>query len=107
MPLTIAAKVDEVDRTYHDTRIKPLLEDPRVDFVGEIGDSEKGAFLGDAAALFARCSKSKPILEFEAGFGHTDEPVTSRILPFVPQKRAASGPRCRPRALPPARGHRL
>jgi glycosyltransferase involved in cell wall biosynthesis len=51
MPLTIAAKVDEVDRTYHETRIKPLLEDPRVDFVGEIGDSEKGAFLGDAAAL--------------------------------------------------------
>src|SRR6516162_8663900 len=33
------------------TRIKPLFEDPRVDFVGEIGDSEKGAFLGDAAAL--------------------------------------------------------
>jgi glycosyltransferase involved in cell wall biosynthesis len=51
MQLTIAAKVDEVDRTYHETRIKPLLEDPRVDFVGEIGDSEKGAFLGDAAAL--------------------------------------------------------
>jgi Protein of unknown function (DUF2905) len=35
-----------------------------------------------------------------------DEPVTSRILPFVPEKRAASGPRCRPRPLPPARGHR-
>ena len=51
MQLKIAAKVDEVDRTYHETRIKPLLEDPRVDFVGEIGDSEKGAFLGDAAAL--------------------------------------------------------
>lgn len=48
MPLTIAAKVDEVDRTYHETRIKPLLDDPQVDFVGEIGDSEKGAFLGDA-----------------------------------------------------------
>src|SRR5262249_60573509 len=51
MQLMIAAKVDEVDRTYHETSIKPLLEDPRVDFVGEIGDSEKGAFLGDAAAL--------------------------------------------------------
>src|SRR5262249_53886764 len=36
MQLTIAAKVDEVDRTYHETSIKPLLEDPRVDFVGEI-----------------------------------------------------------------------
>jgi hypothetical protein len=35
-----------------------------------------------------------------------DEPVTSRILPFVPEKRAASGPRCRPRPIPPAHGHR-
>src|SRR5215469_3928056 len=51
MPLMIAAKVDAADRTYYKTRIKPLLKDPRIDFVGEIGDCEKGAFLGDAAAL--------------------------------------------------------
>jgi glycosyltransferase involved in cell wall biosynthesis len=51
MPLTIAAKVDKADLDYYETRIKPLLEDPRIDFIGEIGDGEKGAFLGDAAAL--------------------------------------------------------
>ena len=51
LPLTIAAKVDKVDRTYHKTRIKPLLKDPLVEFIGEIGDDQKGAFLGDAAAL--------------------------------------------------------
>ena len=51
MPLTIAAKVDKVDRTYYKTRIKPLLKDPLVEFVGEIGDGEKAAFLGDAAVL--------------------------------------------------------
>ena len=51
LPLTIAAKVDKADRTYYKTRIKPLLKDPLVEFIGEIGDSEKGAFLGDAAAL--------------------------------------------------------
>jgi glycosyltransferase involved in cell wall biosynthesis len=51
LPLTIAAKVDKVDRAYYKTRIKPLLKDPRIEFVGEIGDSDKGAFLGDAAAL--------------------------------------------------------
>ena len=51
MPLAIAAKVDKVDRTYYKTRIKPLLKDPLVEFIGEIGDSEKGAFLGDAVAL--------------------------------------------------------
>ena len=51
MPLTIAAKVDKADRTYYRIRIKPLLKDPLVEFVGEIGDSDKGAFLGDAMAL--------------------------------------------------------
>jgi glycosyltransferase involved in cell wall biosynthesis len=51
LPLAIAAKVDKVDRTYYKTKIKPLLKDPRIDFIGEIGDGEKGAFLGEAAAL--------------------------------------------------------
>ena len=51
LPLAIAAKVDKADRTYYKTKIKPLLKDPRIDFVGEMGDGEKGAFLGDAAAL--------------------------------------------------------
>src|SRR5262249_26406326 len=49
--LTIAAKVDKVDRTYYKTKIRPLLKDPLVKFIGEIGEDEKGAFLGDAAAL--------------------------------------------------------
>ncbi|MBV8334040.1 MAG: glycosyltransferase, partial [Alphaproteobacteria bacterium] len=36
---------------YYKTKIKPLLKDPSVEFIGEIGESEKGAFLGDAMAL--------------------------------------------------------
>jgi glycosyltransferase involved in cell wall biosynthesis len=51
MPLTLAAKVDRVDRAYFKNRIKPLLKNPRVEFIGEIDDSEKAVFLGDAAAL--------------------------------------------------------
>jgi len=51
LPLAIAAKVDKADRTYYKNRIKPLLKDPLVEFIGEIGDIEKGAFLGDAVAL--------------------------------------------------------
>ena len=31
--------------------IKPLLDDPLVEFIGEIGDGEKSAFLGNAVAL--------------------------------------------------------
>jgi glycosyltransferase involved in cell wall biosynthesis len=51
LPLAIAAKVDKVDRIYYKTKIRPLLKDPLIEFIGEIGDDEKGAFLGDALAL--------------------------------------------------------
>lgn len=51
-PLKIAAKVDAADRAYWETVIEPLVRDnPLVEFVGEIGDAEKSAFLGGAEAL--------------------------------------------------------
>jgi len=51
MPLKIAAKVDAVDLAYFDTVIKPLLTDPLVDFIGEIDEAHKAAFLGNAVGL--------------------------------------------------------
>ena len=52
MRLKIAAKVDAVDRAYFREAIAPLLRDePLVEFLGEIGDAEKAAFLGSAGAL--------------------------------------------------------
>ena len=50
-PLRIAAKVDPVDRDYFTSEIEPLLDNPLVDFVGEIGEAEKGGFIGNAKAL--------------------------------------------------------
>jgi glycosyltransferase involved in cell wall biosynthesis len=51
IPLKVAAKIDNADREYYETHIKHLMDDPMVDFVGEIGDADKGAFLGNALAL--------------------------------------------------------
>ncbi|NUS39071.1 MAG: glycosyltransferase family 4 protein [Lysobacter sp.] len=51
LPLKIAAKIDQADRAYFHDEIKPLLVDPNVEFIGEIGDREKSAFLGNATAL--------------------------------------------------------
>lgn len=51
MPLRIAAKVDPADRAYFEREIAPLLDQPFVTFVGEVGEAEKSRFLGDAAAL--------------------------------------------------------
>lgn len=49
--LRIAAKIDAIDRAYFEAEIAPLLDDPLVEFLGEIGDGEKSAFLGGADAL--------------------------------------------------------
>ena len=49
--LKIAAKVDAADAAYFREVIEPLLDHPLVEFVGEIGDGEKSAFLGNAGAL--------------------------------------------------------
>jgi glycosyltransferase involved in cell wall biosynthesis len=50
-PLRIAAKVDPADSVYFEREIRPLLDDPLVEFIGEIGDERKGEFLGQARAL--------------------------------------------------------
>ena len=49
--LLMAAKVDRADREYFETVVRPLLDNPWVEFVGEIGDAEKREFLGNARAL--------------------------------------------------------
>jgi glycosyltransferase involved in cell wall biosynthesis len=49
--LRIAAKVDRADRDYYLQTIAPLLHSPYVEFIGEISEAEKGAFLGGARAL--------------------------------------------------------
>jgi glycosyltransferase involved in cell wall biosynthesis len=43
--------VDNADRDYFERTIQPLLTDPLVQFVGEIGDADKSEFLGNARAL--------------------------------------------------------
>ena len=51
IPLKIAAKVDKVDEAYFREKIVPLLNQPGVEFIGEIDERAKSEFLGDAAAL--------------------------------------------------------
>jgi len=51
IPLKIAAKVDKVDEDYFRAEIVPLIDNPGIEFIGEINEREKTKFLGDAAAL--------------------------------------------------------
>jgi glycosyltransferase involved in cell wall biosynthesis len=52
MKLKIAAKVDNADKAYYDSQIKPLIKgNPDVEFIGEINDAQKPEFLSGAHAL--------------------------------------------------------
>jgi glycosyltransferase involved in cell wall biosynthesis len=51
VPLKIAAKVDRADQEYYDKTIEPLLDNPLVEYIGEIGYPDKNEFLGNALAL--------------------------------------------------------
>jgi glycosyltransferase involved in cell wall biosynthesis len=52
IPLKIAAKIDRVDQAYWEETIRPLVQSHAdAEFVGEIAESEKPDFLGEAMAL--------------------------------------------------------
>ena len=49
--LKIAAKVDNADLDYFKEVIEPMLDHPLIEFIGEIDDTQKCAFVGNALAL--------------------------------------------------------
>lgn len=119
LPLRIAAKVDRVDREYFETRIAPLLEQPGVEFIGEIGEHQKAEFLGGAVALLfpidwpepfglvmiEAMACGTPVVAFDCGSVREviDEGVTGVVAKDIETaaagvKRAASFDRVRVRA---------
>jgi glycosyltransferase involved in cell wall biosynthesis len=95
MPLKIAAKIDKADHSYYEREIKGLLDAPNVEFVGEINEQQKGAFLGDAYAFLFPIDWPEPfgltMIEAMAcgtptiGFnrGSVPEVITNGISGFV------------------------
>jgi len=85
IPLKIAAKVDKVDQDYFDQYIKQLLEDPLIEYVGEIGEGEKDKFLGEAYALMFPIDWPEPfgLVMIEAMACGT--PVIARRCGSVPE----------------------
>ena len=51
VPLRIAAKIDPADRAYFEQAVRPLLDHPLVEFLGEVDDRAKEELLAEAAAL--------------------------------------------------------
>jgi glycosyltransferase involved in cell wall biosynthesis len=95
MRLKMAAKVDPVDRDYFDSKIKPLLTDPSIEFIGEIGDHEKSEFLANAYAylfpidwpepfgltMIEAMACGTPTIAFRCGA--VPEIITDRVTGFI------------------------
>ncbi len=60
LPLKIAAKIDRMDRDYFEEKIRSLLRLRDIEYIGEISDGEKSAFLGGAIALLAPIAWPEP-----------------------------------------------
>ena len=51
LPLRIAAKVDRADQDYYERVIRPLMDHPLVEYVGEVNEAEKQALLRDSLGM--------------------------------------------------------
>jgi len=60
IPLKIAAKVDRADQDYYDELIRPLMDHPLVEYIGEISDHEKSDFLSGAIGLLVPIDWPEP-----------------------------------------------
>jgi glycosyltransferase involved in cell wall biosynthesis len=85
LPLKVAAKVDPADQNYFEQQIRPILDHPLVEFVGEIDDQAKPRFLGEALALLFPVDWPEPfgLVMIEAMACGT--PVIARPCGSVPE----------------------
>jgi glycosyltransferase involved in cell wall biosynthesis len=105
IPIKIAAKIDRVDEAYFREKIAPLLNQPGVEFIGEINERQKSDFLGEARALLfpidwpepfglvmiEAMACGTPVLAFRAGSVPEviDEGVTGLIVDTLDEAVAA------------------
>jgi glycosyltransferase involved in cell wall biosynthesis len=60
LPLRIAAKIPRTQTHYFKEQIEPLLDGDRVEFVGEVNESQKQDFLGNAMAVLVPIDWPEP-----------------------------------------------
>ncbi len=83
--LLIAAKVDAADREFFERDIEPLLDPPRIEFLGEVTDREKEELLGGARALLLPIDWPEPFgLTFIESLA-CGTPIVTRSCGSVPE----------------------
>jgi glycosyltransferase involved in cell wall biosynthesis len=85
LPLKVAAKVDPADQDYYENQVRMLFDDPLVEYVGEVTDAEKDAFLGQALALLFPIKWPEPFGLVMAEAMATGTPVITSRFGSVPE----------------------
>jgi glycosyltransferase involved in cell wall biosynthesis len=102
IPLKIAAKVDKVDQQYFDAMIRPMLDCPGVEMIGEISERDKPAFLSGAFGLLMpidwpepfglvmieAMSYGTPVIAFN--HGSVPEVIEDGLTGFIVEDEAAA-----------------
>ena len=99
IPLKIAAKIDPADKIFFEKKIRPLLDHPLIEYVGEIDEEHKGDLLKNAKALLNTIDWPEPfgLVMIEAlacgtpvivtGCGSAPEVITHGKTGFICEKR--------------------
>jgi glycosyltransferase involved in cell wall biosynthesis len=85
MPLKIAAKVDDADREYFEQEIRPRLDQPGVEFLGEVDESAKLELFAGARALLFPIRWPEPFGLVMIEAMATGTPVITRPFGAVPE----------------------
>jgi len=100
IPLKIAAKIDPTDQEYFEKKIKPLLDHPLIEYLGEVDDREKVKLLKNAKALLNTIDWPEPfgLVMIEAlacgtpvivrGCGSAPEVITHGKTGFICESRS-------------------
>ncbi len=60
LPIVLAGKVDNNDRQYFDEQVKPLIDNDKVKYIGEVTGQEKSALLSSAIATLCPINFEEP-----------------------------------------------
>ena len=100
IPLKIAAKIDPTDQAYFEENIRPLLDHPLIEYVGEVDDQHKVELLKNAKALLNTIDWPEPfgLVMIEAlacgtpvivrGCGSAPEVITHGKTGFICESRS-------------------
>ncbi|HEY9706694.1 MAG TPA: glycosyltransferase family 4 protein [Oculatellaceae cyanobacterium] len=85
LPLKMAGKIDAVDRTYYDDKLKPLIDGEQIQYLGEVSHEEKVQLLSNATVTLFPITWREPFGLVMIESMATGTPVVGMALGAVPE----------------------